>query len=98
MSGTENTSTFTLGELRMKVKEAKEEVQERKESKEKIGEWHLPPILEARCPSCNALLMFPSGAKELLCPACHKHLTVCCEIIMKLNEEKDGGNGSRAAD
>jgi len=60
-----------------------------RENKEKMEEWYLPPIIEAHCPSCNALLMFPSSAREVLCPKCQKHLTVCCEIIVSLNKEKD---------
>ena len=60
-----------------------------KGERNKQEEWNLPPIIEAHCPSCNALLMFPSSAREVLCPKCQKHLTVCCEIIVSLNKEKD---------
>ena len=62
------------------------------------GERRIPPIIEAHCPSCNALLMFPSGAKEILCPVCHKHLTVCCEVVVNLNKKKTEGNGSQTTD
>jgi len=65
-----------------------------KGERNKQEEWNLPPIIEAHCPSCNALLIFPSSAREVLCPVCQKHLTVCCEIIVNLNEEKDRGRGN----